>query len=74
MKIQNLKKVFDKFTNVCVKVGNEVHLRSLQDAFAVLMPLFILAGLAVLINNVIFPLFAHGALLTNLQIWGYRCN
>ena len=64
------KKVFDKFTNVCVKVGNEVHLRSLRDAFAVLMPLFILAGLAVLINNVIFPLFAHGALLTNLQIWG----
>lgn len=64
------KRFFDKFTEISVKIGNEVHLRSLRDAFATIMPLFILAGLGVLMNNVVFPLFAHGKTLANLQIWG----
>lgn len=64
------KKFFDKFTAVSLKIGNEIHLRSLRDSFAVIMPLFILAGLGVLMNNVLFPQFAHGQNLTNLQLWG----
>ncbi|MHA5188987.1 PTS sugar transporter subunit IIC [Oenococcus oeni] len=64
------KKILDKFSDFSARVGNEVHLRSLRDAFATIMPLFILAGLAVLINNVIFPFFAAGQHLTNLQFWG----
>ena len=49
--------MLDKFAEVSAKVGNQVHLRSLRDAFATITPLYILAGVAVLINNVIFPLF-----------------
>ena len=45
----------DKFTEAAMKFGAQIHLRSLRDAFAIMMPLFILAGLAVLINSVIFP-------------------
>lgn len=63
-------KFIDKFTEFAVKIGNEVHLRSLRDAFATTMPLFILAGLGVLANNVVFPLFAKGKALTDLQMWG----
>lgn len=45
----------DKFVEFSARLANQVHLRSLRDAFAAVMPIFILAGLAVLINNVIFP-------------------
>lgn len=45
----------DRFTEAAMKFGAQIHLRSLRDAFAIMMPLFILAGLAVLINSVIFP-------------------
>ncbi len=64
------KKWLEKFANFSSKVGNEVHLRSLRDAFALIMPLFILAGVGVLINNVIFPWVASGTTLSKLQIWG----
>ena len=62
----------DKFAAVSAKVGNQVHLRSLRDAFATITPLYILAGIAVLINNVIFPLFwpTGSAELANAQTWG----
>ena len=45
-------KFVEKFTIFASKMGNEIHLRSLRDAFATIMPLYILAGLAVLINNI----------------------
>lgn len=67
---KNGQKFLDKFAAVSSKIGAEVHLRSLRDAFAIIMPLFILAGLGVLINNVVFPKIASGETLTNLQIWG----
>lgn len=68
-KVQN--NVFiEKFTNFSVKIGNQVHLRSLRDAFANIMPMFILAGLAVLVNNVIFPIFLSGETLANFQTFG----
>ncbi|MFC6463437.1 PTS sugar transporter subunit IIC [Marinilactibacillus sp. GCM10026970] len=60
----------DGFTEVSARIGNEVHLRSLRDSFALIMPLFILAGIGVLMNNVVFPTIASGDSLTNLQYWG----
>ena len=60
----------DKFTEVSVKVGGQVHLRSLRDAFTTIMPMFILAGLAVLTNNVIFPWFLEGERLASFQTFG----
>ena len=60
----------DKFAEISGRIGSEVHLRSLRDAFATIMPLYILAGIAVLINNVVFPLFLQGQALANAQYWG----
>ena len=60
----------DKFTMLASKLGNEVHLRSLRDAFATIMPLYILAGLAVLINNTVFQWLFSGDTLTSVQYWG----
>ena len=71
MASDNGKSFLDKFAEVSAKVGNQVHLRSLRDAFATNTPLYILAGIAVLINNVVFPLFPLDAAgLANLQTWG----
>ncbi len=63
-------KLVDRFTMFASKLGNEVHLRSLRDAFATIMPLYILAGLAVLINNTVFQWLLSGDTLTNAQYWG----
>lgn len=60
----------DKFAEVSAKIGNQVHLRSLRDGFATIMPIYILAGIAVLINNVVFPLFLTGDGLAAAQYWG----
>lgn len=70
----------DKFAEVSAKVGNQVHLRSLRDGFATIMPIYILAGIAVLINNVVFPFFlgpqatlvvnASPEALAAVQYWG----
>lgn len=62
----------DKFAEVSARVGNQIHLRTLRDAFATVMPLYILAGIAVLINNVIFPLFwaSDSPQLAAVQVWG----
>ncbi|WP_233551659.1 PTS sugar transporter subunit IIC [Lactobacillus sp. ESL0230] len=65
-----LQKFLDKFTEVSVQIGNQVHLRSLRDAFATLMPMFILAGVAVLFNNVIFTWLMKGAILARFQVFG----
>lgn len=65
------KAFLDKFAEVSAKIGNQVHLRSLRDAFATITPLYILAGIAVLINNVIFPaIFTDESALANVQTWG----
>lgn len=63
-------KFVDKFTMIASKMGNEIHLRSLRDAFATIMPLYILAGLAVLVNNTVFLWILSGDALTNAQYWG----
>lgn len=63
-------KFVEKFTMFASKLGNEIHLRSLRDAFATIMPLYILAGLAVLINNTVFQWILSGDTLTGAQYWG----
>ena len=64
MTTKNLwQRFIERFTQISIKVGNQIYLRSLRDAFAMIMPLFILAGLGVLINNVFFPLFLKGSLM-----------
>ena len=70
MEASKSHKFLDKFSEVAGRIGNQVHLRSLRDAFATIMPLFILAGLGTLINNVVFPWIATGKTLANLQTWG----
>ncbi len=59
----------DRFTEAAMKFGAEVHLRSLRDAFSIMMPLFILAGLAVLINSVIFPKILSESSLETAGYW-----
>lgn len=68
--VQERPSFLDKFAEISGKIGSEVHLRSLRDAFATIMPLYILAGIAVLINNVVFPLFLADEALANAQYWG----
>lgn len=63
-------KLVDKFTMFASRLGNEIHLRSLRDAFATIMPLYILAGLAVLINNTVFQWLLSGDTLVGAQYWG----
>lgn len=67
----------DKFAEVSAKIGNQVHLRSLRDGFATIMPVFILAGIAALLNNVVFTFFwgpegimPNADILTSVQYWG----
>lgn len=67
--LQN-SKFIDKFTEFAAKLGSQVHLSSLRDAFATIMPLYILAGLAVLFNNTVFQWFLNGPALANAQYWG----
>lgn len=60
----------DKFSMFAAKFGNEIHLRSLRDAFVTIMPLYILAGIAVLLNNTVFPWVLSGDVLSTVQYWG----
>lgn len=66
----SMKHYMDKFVEVATKIGNQIHLRSLRDAFATIIPMFILAGLAVLINNVFFPWIFSGETLEISQQFG----
>lgn len=70
MEKNNKQNFLDKFTEVSVKIGNQVHLRSLRDAFTTIMPMFILAGIAVLVNNVLFPFVFKGDTLIKFQTFG----
>ena len=65
----NKRSFMDKFTEAAMKFGAQVHLRSLRDAFAIMMPLFILAGLAVLINSVVFPKILSESALQTAGYW-----
>ncbi len=60
----------DKFAAVSTAIGNQIHLRSLRDSFSSIITLFILGGVAVLFNNVIFPAIMQGDMLAAWQTWG----
>ena len=66
----HMQSFVDKFVEFSARLANQVHLRSLRDAFATVMPIFILAGLAVLVNNVVFPWIFAGDTLTQFKVWG----
>ena len=74
----NGQNFLDKFAEVSAKIGNQVHLRSLRDGFATIMPVFILAGIAALLNNVVFTflwapetgLMPNADILATAQYWG----
>lgn len=53
--MNNSKKdaLFEKFGMVATRLGNQIHLRTLRDAFATFMPFMMLAGFVTLINYVI---------------------
>lgn len=59
-----------KFANFAVKMGNQIYLKTLRDSFATIMPLYILAGLAVLLNNTVFTWILSGHALEICQYWG----
>ena len=46
-------KILEKFGMIAVKIGNQIHLRTLRDSFATFMPFMMLAGFVTLINYVI---------------------
>lgn len=60
----------DRFAEGAAKLGNQIHLKTLRDAFATIMPLYILAGLVVLLNNVIFNRILSGSALEAANYWG----
>lgn len=60
----------DRFAEGAARLGNQIHLKTLRDAFATIMPLYILAGLAVLLNNVIFVKILSGSALEAATYWG----
>jgi PTS system cellobiose-specific IIC component len=70
----NMQSFVDKFVDFSARLANQVHLRSLRDAFAAVMPIFILAGLAVLVNNVVFPWILEGETLVRFKVWGKRSS
>lgn len=49
----NMKKFVEKLGWLSQKLGNQIHLKSMRDAFATILPFIMLAGFMVLINNVI---------------------
>lgn len=64
----------EKFSIVAAKIGNQIHLRTLRDAFATLIPLYILAGVATLLSSTIFPLFLTGGALDAVTMWSTVIN
>lgn len=60
----------DRFAEVAAKMGNQIHLKTLRDTFATIMPLYILAGLAVLVNSVILDKILTGDALESAKTWG----
>ena len=67
---ENKATLTDRYTAVAAKIANITYLKILRDAFQVIMPMFILAGIGTLLNSVIFPALTNGDLLAKLQVFG----
>lgn len=63
-------KFMNKFIDIASRIGSQIHLKSLRDAFSTLSPLFIMAGLAVLVNFVVLPWAFSGDSLVVAQQFG----
>ena len=59
-----------KFTRVSIAVGNQVYLRTLRDAFVIILPVFIIGGLGVMLNNTVFLWLFEGETLAKWQVFG----
>ncbi|MGQ4066389.1 PTS sugar transporter subunit IIC [Enterococcus mundtii] len=65
-----------RFVLTAQKIGNQIYLRTLRDSFATIMPLFILAGIAILINSVVldpsgwFQNMISADTMASWQNWG----
>lgn len=69
MNLEN-NKIIDKFLVIASKIASQPHLMSIRDSFQMTMPLFILAGLAVMVNNVALPWFLSGDVLAQYTTFG----
>lgn len=63
-------KFIDQFATFAGKLGNQIHLKTLRDAFVTVMPLYILAGLIVLLNNTVFKWIFQGGYINKIPILG----
>lgn len=52
-KTNKKEQLFERFGIIATKLGNQIHMRTLRDAFATFMPFMMLAGFVTLINYVI---------------------
>lgn len=69
MDIEN-NSLVNKFLVLASKISGQPHLMSIRDSFQMTMPLFILAGLAVMVNHVMLPWFLSGDALSQYQVFG----
>ena len=61
-------KFVNKFLVIASKISGQPHLMSIRDSFQMTMPLFILAGIIVMLNHVVLPwVFTGEALATYSQ-------
>lgn len=61
-------RLIQKITDLAFRLGQNIYLQSLKDAFATLMPIFVLAGINTLFNSVVFPWIFSGESLTKAQV------
>ena len=47
------EKLFQKIMWLAQKMGSQIHLRSMRDAFITLIPFLVLSGMMILFNNVV---------------------
>ena len=73
---QRKEMLMEKFIIMSQKIGNQIYLRTLRDSFATIMPLFILAGIAILVNSVVldpsgwFKNIISESVMQTWQSWG----
>ena len=56
----------EHFIPVAAKIGAQRHLVAIRDGFIAIMPLIIAGSIAVLINNLSFPGYDHGKLMSSI--------
>ncbi|NIZ19545.1 PTS sugar transporter subunit IIC [Entomospira culicis] len=69
-------KFIQVITKISMKVGQQRHLSAIKESFILVMPLFLMAGLAVMVSFALLPMIIkeNVELLTKLQGWGAAIN